>query len=197
LEGKRFVLNDTRYQYWKLIEEVTRRNLTVKEDMLKAFQGVLNYIAAGFRGKFFYGVPEDFLEAALLGHANGQDLDSPFSTTFPSWSWVAAGRSSQMNYLRRHARLGGLRSFTTFFRIDSDSQKTLRLSSDFSSQQRPIAQFRIGFMIGSTYTNRKVRELLVDNKIPFDRALCCYSEVVELQAASTCRKELAPEQARR
>jgi len=185
LSGRKEIsLNDPRHQYDKLIGELTKRNLTVKEDILNAFQGVLNYLGPSFRGRFLYGISEDFLEGALLWHAEGQETVMA-DRCFPSWSWASSFRPVRMDYLSRYARLSGLKSVTTFFQIDAVSKKTRILSPEFEIGSDRDVHDSIDSLTRTPGINMKAREILEAQGIAFDRAICCITEVVELEVSRT------------
>jgi hypothetical protein len=71
----------------RLIEGYTPRILTHKEDSLKALRGVLTSLTASHGIGFYKGIPESYLDAALLFD---RAIHNPSSRRkiFPSWSWV-------------------------------------------------------------------------------------------------------------
>ena len=87
------------YEYHVL--EYTTRDLTVKSDILDAFEGIVAIMKRSMKTNFWYGLPECHLDQALLWTLTGphkrrnvlvKGFSKPF---FPSWSW--AGWDSRVN----------------------------------------------------------------------------------------------------
>lgn len=74
--------------YGSVIEEYTKRSLSVKTDILRAISGILRTFEASF-GRFVAGMPVDFLDKALTWRPApyARSIIDP-TTRAPSWSWA-------------------------------------------------------------------------------------------------------------
>jgi hypothetical protein len=81
-------------QFVRLIEGYSSRALTHEEDALKALTGVLTSLTTSHGILFYEGIPEGYLDAALLFHTYIHD-PSWRRKTFPSWSWAGWRRHSE------------------------------------------------------------------------------------------------------
>jgi Heterokaryon incompatibility protein (HET) len=81
-------------QYMRLIEGYSSRALTHEEDALKALTGVLASLTSSHGIPFYEGIPESYLDAALLFHTYIHD-PSWRRKAFPSWSWAGWRRRSE------------------------------------------------------------------------------------------------------
>lgn len=86
------------HMYLQLVAAYNTRQLSFDEDILAAFAGITTSLSTAFVGGFLHGLPELFLDVALLWQPVGycsrrkplQEATNPSSQTsaFPSWSWV-------------------------------------------------------------------------------------------------------------
>ncbi|KAI1776542.1 HET-domain-containing protein [Hypoxylon cercidicola] len=89
------------HMYLQLVAAYNNRQLTYDNDILKAFAGITTSFSNVFDGGFLFGLPELFLDVALLWkplkHCRRRvpqtiQKQSPSSlstgTAFPSWSWI-------------------------------------------------------------------------------------------------------------
>ncbi|RYP11214.1 hypothetical protein DL764_000170 [Monosporascus ibericus] len=78
--------------YDQLVAELSGRKLTVADDILKAFAGLVAYMESNQAGPFVAGTPLNVLDRALLW-APTQELKrrvlEPGARRIPSWSWCA------------------------------------------------------------------------------------------------------------
>lgn len=82
--------------YYNLVERYTNRNMTNQGDALVALEGVLTILRETMGTHFLFGLPETYLDEALLWVTRrpcnrrqamiSNDLDSKY---FPSWTWAA------------------------------------------------------------------------------------------------------------
>ncbi|KAM4059841.1 heterokaryon incompatibility protein [Hirsutella rhossiliensis] len=72
------------------VEVYSRRNLSFASDILKAFRGIQNILSESMETDFWFGMPERFLDSALLWISDLQQMRSTQGRFFiPSWSWAA------------------------------------------------------------------------------------------------------------
>ncbi|KAI1378259.1 HET-domain-containing protein [Hypoxylon crocopeplum] len=91
------------HMYLQLVAAYNNRELTFDTDILAAFAGITTSLSSTFHGGFLFGLPELFLDVALLWRPlgpcrrrrsqrekNRKRKPEPFctETAFPSWSWV-------------------------------------------------------------------------------------------------------------
>lgn len=87
------------HPFERLVENITSRNSTKDEDVLRSAIGVLGAMAINCHEKFICGMPASILEWALLWepidqlHERGHTYDG---RRFPSWSWT--GWKGQIKY---------------------------------------------------------------------------------------------------
>jgi len=88
------------HMYLQLVAAYNNRELTFDDDVLAAFAGITSSLSS-FEGGFLYGLPEIFLDVALLWRPLGpcrrrrtrreghdQAGNPEYATAFPSWSWI-------------------------------------------------------------------------------------------------------------
>jgi hypothetical protein len=83
---------DSLLMYDQLVAELSGRNLTKPDDILKAFAGLVTYLEANQAGAFVAGIPLNVLDRALLwAPANSlkRRVLKPGTRRIPSWSWCA------------------------------------------------------------------------------------------------------------
>ena len=99
--------------YISAVEYYSERNLTLQEDKINAFQGVLQRYGGhldGQRSSFYYGLPISGFDQAFCWRLHGHEPRRR-NSSFPSWSWVGwdnavtfdrelfrKGRTNQMIY---------------------------------------------------------------------------------------------------
>ena len=84
-----------RLSYTELVQIYTQRQLTYKSDILNAFGGIVSMLERTLDKGFKYGLPEAFLETALLwmpaGRIKRRDAEIALldgqKQNFPTWSW--------------------------------------------------------------------------------------------------------------
>ena len=92
-------------QYARLVVDYSYRDLTFKEDIMRAFAGITNTLAATFLGGFHFGLPRLFFDTALLWLPDPENImerrckDSN-QNPFPSWSWVGWKGTINLNIWR-------------------------------------------------------------------------------------------------
>lgn len=74
-------------EYTKVASQYSQRILTKEIDALRAIDGVLTVLSNGFQAEMLHGLPESFLDAALLWRA-AKSLSRRCINTIPSWSWA-------------------------------------------------------------------------------------------------------------
>ncbi|KAJ3544254.1 hypothetical protein NM208_g3162 [Fusarium decemcellulare] len=89
-------------KYKQLVQAYAGRALTYERDILRAFEGVLEYFQ-GILGPHIWGLPEDGFGEALLWQ-----IEKPNTRRkgYPSWSWCGwhLGFSSRLTYLDSSSR---------------------------------------------------------------------------------------------
>ncbi|MCJ1465915.1 hypothetical protein MMC07_004534 [Pseudocyphellaria aurata] len=87
--------------YCRAVRKFTKRTLTVEEDMINAFEGIISLLQPAFKCNFLYGLPETELDVALLwqpaSEIRRRIAKSTGDPAFPSWSW--AGWVSKVDYV--------------------------------------------------------------------------------------------------
>jgi hypothetical protein len=72
-------------EYADLVYQYTSRNLSDATDALNAFSGILHLFQTALGGEMISGLPEGYLDIALLWAPNGRGTRNE---NFPSWSWA-------------------------------------------------------------------------------------------------------------
>jgi hypothetical protein len=93
------------YSYEQALVEYTHRDISFPSDFLNAFEGVMAVLTDSMGTEFWQGLPEKYLDQALLWQLRGAYLrrrvrptpgaPSSLEPLFPSWSW--AGWESPVN----------------------------------------------------------------------------------------------------
>ncbi|KAI0865669.1 HET-domain-containing protein [Xylaria cubensis] len=87
------------HMYLQLVTAYNNRQLTFDDDILAAFAGITTSLNSSFQGGFLFGLPEIFLDVALLWRPMGpcrrrSPCEDELKTrnkqgaAFPSWSWI-------------------------------------------------------------------------------------------------------------
>ena len=77
-----------------LVSSYLGRKLTYEKDILRAFSGISNALAGSMSEGFFFGLPQQFFDAALLWvltehlRPRKDTRNGVASYNFPSWSWA-------------------------------------------------------------------------------------------------------------
>jgi hypothetical protein len=75
---------------WELytiaVSEYTKRAMSDPQDKVRAFSGILNFLGEPFGSPFFFGLPTNLFEVALLWKPRGACRRTAHG--FPSWSWA-------------------------------------------------------------------------------------------------------------
>ena len=146
-----------------LLSSYLKRRLTYEEDILRAFSGILESLSSSMLGGFFFGLPQQFFDAALLwipekNLTRCEDRRSGIvKTPLPSWSWAGwkGARTSQMDafglchersnhvsgYIRRQ-RLVDIYPCVTWFKVDMDTLEKVKIPNDY-------ARFRNDGLLGT------------------------------------------------
>ena len=146
-----------------LLSSYLKRRLTYEEDILRAFSDILESLSSSMLGGFFFGLPQQFFDAALLwipekNLTQRVDLRSgKMKTPLPSWSWAGwkGARKSQIDpfglchersnhvsgYTRRQ-RLVDIYPCVTWFKINMDTLEKVKISNDY-------ARFRNDGLLGT------------------------------------------------
>lgn len=82
-----FQIRDLWQIYAIAVEEYSKRSITKPSDKLRAFTGILNFLRRPLRGAFFFGLPANLFDVALLWKNLGPSIRSS-KNSFPSWSWA-------------------------------------------------------------------------------------------------------------
>ena len=103
LSRSRFADAETSFDYYSnIVERYTSRDMSDQGDALNALEGVLSVLRATMNTEFIHGLPEMFLDEALLWmqrapHRRRTGLSNGNSgIDFPSWSW--AGWNTRSDY---------------------------------------------------------------------------------------------------
>lgn len=84
-------------QYSSIVHDYSKRNFTFHNDILFAFEGFGSILQQQFGLRFLAGLPETYLDQALLWMPSVlQQRRADTETQFPSWSW--AGWIGQSHY---------------------------------------------------------------------------------------------------
>jgi hypothetical protein len=76
-------------EYASIVAEYTQKQLRYPHDVLRAFEGLSRILETYFHSRFISGLPETYLDAALLWVPQTVLERRPGSNkTFPSWSWA-------------------------------------------------------------------------------------------------------------
>lgn len=87
------------HMYLQLVSAYNTRDLTFDDDVLAAFAGITTSLSSSFEGGFLFGLPEVFLDVALLWRPLGPcrrraasrrrgDGPATHKSALPSWSWI-------------------------------------------------------------------------------------------------------------
>ncbi|KAI9868804.1 MAG: hypothetical protein M1813_004655 [Trichoglossum hirsutum] len=80
------------WRYSDVLREYTSRQLTFKQDILNAFQGLSRVLSSSCGGmEYYWGLPEAFLDCGILWQPDTRlqrRLCTDPTMVFPSWSWV-------------------------------------------------------------------------------------------------------------
>ncbi|KAF2103360.1 HET-domain-containing protein [Rhizodiscina lignyota] len=79
---------NSKIDYIALVKDYTARNFSFEADVLNAFAGVSNVLAATLQTQFLFGIPENLLLSALLWEARHHERRKGVPH-IPSWSWAA------------------------------------------------------------------------------------------------------------
>ncbi|KAI0899950.1 HET-domain-containing protein [Annulohypoxylon nitens] len=92
------------------VESYTSRQSTYMSDTLVAFRAIQNVLRYTMQTSFLYGIPEKYLDAALLfticvdkPRAEQSIQDYPLNPTLPSWTWAAW--NCDVNYVSYFPRM--------------------------------------------------------------------------------------------
>ncbi|KAH9860368.1 hypothetical protein J1614_011699 [Plenodomus biglobosus] len=75
--------------WWKIVQQYSRRRLTVGTDKWPAFQGLASEVAQAWNRSLFYGLWEHDLSYELLWSINVKPLHLKLEAGAPSWSWLS------------------------------------------------------------------------------------------------------------
>ena len=76
-------------EYVSIVAEYTQKQLRYPNDILRAFEGLSRILETYFGSQFISGLPETYLDAALLWIPQTVLEKRPgLSNKFPSWSWT-------------------------------------------------------------------------------------------------------------
>ncbi|KAL8808869.1 MAG: hypothetical protein Q9200_003933 [Gallowayella weberi] len=123
LSRTRFVDTSTAFAYYSnIVERYTMRDMSDQGDALNALEGVLSVLKSTMNTDFIHGLPEMFLDEALLWllrkpHQRRTALsDRNSGIGFPSWSWV--GWNTQSNYRAQFS--GYIRREVEWYLVNKD-----------------------------------------------------------------------------
>ena len=138
-----------------LVSSYLTRRLTYEEDILRAFSGILESLSSSMLGGFFFGLPQQFFDAALLwvpkeNLTRREDTKSGIAkTALPSWSWAGwkGASENQINAFglchERSNLIVGCKSrmrdifpCVTWFKIDRDTLEKVRIPNDYARFRR-------------------------------------------------------------
>jgi hypothetical protein len=130
--------------YCHTIHLYISRDLTVQDDILNAFSGVIKSYEAAMGYEFFWGVCTKFLINGLVFRIPDVSMSKPGirRSGFPSWSWTGwlNNEGSKIFYPSWHLRFDCL---SNWCRIQDDRYITLRKKShrSFPGSPKDFAQF--------------------------------------------------------
>jgi hypothetical protein len=85
-KGKELALDQD--EYYKLVEEYSRRNLTVGSDKLPAFSGLAELMHSAFGGEYLAGIWSEDFRRGLLWYGEIISCEHVRPYRAPSWSWA-------------------------------------------------------------------------------------------------------------
>ena len=138
-----------------LVSSYLTRRLTYEEDILRAFSGILGSLSSSMLGGFFFGLPQQFFDAALLwvpkeNLTRREDMESGIAkTALPSWSWAGwkGASENQINafglchersnlIVGCKTRMRDIFPCVTWLKIDMDTLKKVRIPNDYDRFRR-------------------------------------------------------------
>ena len=99
-------------EYFNFVPQYTQRDLTYSSDILNAFKGIEGVMKQTMRTHFWYGLPEKFLDAALLWTLVGPHkkrevtIKGFHESHFPSWTWAGWDSEVELGSYFLFSRLG-------------------------------------------------------------------------------------------
>ncbi|KAF2106202.1 heterokaryon incompatibility protein-domain-containing protein [Lophiotrema nucula] len=114
--------------YTSVVSEFTRRSLSNPRDGVNAVMGVLNTLEE--TGAFYHGLPDRYLDVALLWHVplgSEVSLKDTDAAWFPSWSWAAWNLPQGCLWMLEDMRttsVSGLRGCPKFLLFETHIQHT-------------------------------------------------------------------------
>lgn len=97
-------VTDAISEYFNFVQPYTQRDLTYSSDILNAFKGIESVMKHSMRTHFWYGLPEMFLDSALLwtlvGPHKKRDvaIEGFHESHFPTWTWAGWESEVELGY---------------------------------------------------------------------------------------------------
>ena len=138
-----------------LVSSYLERRLTYEEDILRAFSGILKSLSSSMLGGFFFGLPQQFFDAALLwvpakNLTRRLDMKSGIvKTALPSWSWAGwkGAIESQITpfglcherssgSINHNPRMRDIYPRVTWFKIGMNTLEKVKIPNDYARFRR-------------------------------------------------------------
>ena len=154
--------------YPRLVQSYLTRELSLDEDFINAFTGILNALTP-FVGSFRFGLPEHDFSLALLWETR-----SPFPVArrsgFPSWSWAGWKHKWHCDYGLSMANYRSFLPVITCFQIGENAQisfcqeakiRDLDLLPTIRKHLTPPDTAKVDFFTAFTRLNISLKHLLI------------------------------------
>lgn len=103
--NSRTTMNLLTYCSW--IKDYTSRHLSFESDIMNAFEGVANTIRKSLDSPMLFGLPEKYMFQALMWNCLGMSGQRTEASKIPSWSWAAASKQVNYDWIGGNFRLHG------------------------------------------------------------------------------------------
>jgi hypothetical protein len=121
----------TGFKVWaRMVREYSHRSLTVEDDVLRAFIGILSAFQAHSSWPMIHGIPQPLLDFALCWTPTTfvtRRRSIGFTSPFPSWSWLAWSGGITFDLLTNRNQFvvlsSCIKSVEVECRVDTDKNK--------------------------------------------------------------------------
>ncbi|KAM0342024.1 hypothetical protein ACHAPU_009752 [Fusarium lateritium] len=91
--------NTSILDYLDWVADYTSRQLSFGSDTLNAFSGIGNSLSEVFGSAFIFGLPEKYLNQALMWNVSNNTELRTTEPGIPSWSWASSPKRADYNWL--------------------------------------------------------------------------------------------------